>query len=47
LKENFVLVGQVDEEKESQFYQLIRWPTPIAKNREIAPAAIETALQQI
>lgn len=47
LKKNYALVGQVDEEECSPFYQMVRWPTPSAEGRAIVPAAIEGALQYI
>ena len=47
LKKHYALVGQVDEEKESPFRSLIRWPTPGAEARPVVPAAVETALRYI
>jgi DGQHR domain-containing protein len=47
LKKNYAQVGQVDEEADSPFHKMIRWPTPEAQERAIVPAAIETALQFI
>ena len=36
LKKNYALVGQVDDDEDSPFFKMIRWPTPEAQRRNRA-----------